>query len=238
MTRRVGAPKSRRLAETLEREIRAGRFAHGDQLASEQSLMRQFAVSRNTVRRGLEQLARKGLITTRTGIGSFVTYDGQAIDDGLGWSRALAAVGASEIETRRLDLRRGPCPASAAFLGARDAEFLCLDRLRLIADEGIGISLERSRLPWRPAFAAVLEEGLVEDSLSATLAALGLVVAQGEEWAQVLPALSKADAARMARPAGRPMLRLRRVTREASGAVIEYVESILDPAHFGLHLAF
>ena len=68
----VGLPKAELVARTLAREIREGRVAHGAQLDSEGGLMRRFEVSRNTVRRGLEILARQGLITTRTGIGSFV----------------------------------------------------------------------------------------------------------------------------------------------------------------------
>ena len=62
---RIGLPKSELVARTLEREIRDGRLLHGDQLDSEGGLMRRFSVSRNTVRRGLEILARQGLITNR-----------------------------------------------------------------------------------------------------------------------------------------------------------------------------
>ena len=54
----------------------------------------------------------------------------------------------------------------------------------------------------------------------------------------MLPALSTEDAQAMGRPPGEPMLRLRRLTRDAGGAVIEYVESLLDPGQFGLHMEF
>ncbi|OYX44656.1 MAG: hypothetical protein B7Z02_04955 [Rhodobacterales bacterium 32-67-9] len=81
---RVGMEESEFVANTLERKIRRGRFANGDQLDSEGGLMRRFSVSSNTVRRGLEMLAGQGLFTTRAGIGSFVTYDGTTIDSNLG----------------------------------------------------------------------------------------------------------------------------------------------------------
>ena len=77
----LGASKSQLIAAALESEIRAGKVSRGDLLDSETALVRRFEVSRNTVRRGLEILAGKGLITTRTGIGSFVTYEGETIDD-------------------------------------------------------------------------------------------------------------------------------------------------------------
>ena len=86
----VATAKTERVAQSLEDDIRSGKLGFGDQLESENALVRRFAVSRNTVRKGLETLAGKGLITTRVGIGSFVTFDGQPIDDALGWTRALS----------------------------------------------------------------------------------------------------------------------------------------------------
>ncbi len=233
----IGLSKSMRVAQTLEREIRSGSIPQGDQLASETALMRRFSVSRNTVRKGLEQLARQGMITTRSGIGSFVTYGGQTIDNALGWTLALAREN-TEIETRVLDLSRGPSNLGEEQLDAAGADCLRLDRLRILPESGLGISLERSRLSWRPAFTDVLADGLAKGSLSEVLSAAGVIVESGEEWAEVVPSLPPADAVLMARPAGAAMLRLRRVTRAASGEVIEYVESILDPGRFGLHLRF
>nr|WP_275981975.1 UTRA domain-containing protein [Frigidibacter sp. ROC022] len=83
-----------------------------------------------------------------------------------------------------------------------------------------------------------MRDGLDGGSLSATLAARGLVPASGEEWANVLPGLSEVDAAIMGRVAGEPMLRLRRLTRDAAGKTVEFVESSLDPELFGLHMVF
>lgn len=229
-----GLPKAEHVARTLEREIREGRVAHGAQLDSEGGLMRRFDVSRNTIRRGLEILSRQGLITTRTGIGSFVTYDGTTIDSSLGWTVALSH-GTGAVETRLLDLSRGPCTMADARLG-RQGDYLRLDRLRLSG--GTGISLERARLPWRDGFAAILSQGLTEGSLSRTLGGLGLHVAKGQEVAGVLPALTSADAALMLRGEGQPMLRLERVTFTPDGAPLEVVESLLDPARFGLRIDF
>ncbi|MCP4315402.1 MAG: GntR family transcriptional regulator [Hyphomicrobiales bacterium] len=233
----IGLPKSERIAQTLEREIRSGAIARGDQLASENQLVRRFSVSRNTVRKGLEQLVRQGLITTRTGIGSFVTYDGASIDNALGWTQALSKT-TDQIETRLLGIERQKCSKTSEFLGLEPIEFLCVNRLRVLCKNGTGISLERSRTPWRDVFSDVVENGLINDSLGETLAGAGLAIHDGEEWAQVLPSLSTADAKIMVRTPGEPMLHLRRVSRTVDGDVIEFVESILDPSRFGLHLEF
>ncbi|TAG10399.1 MAG: UTRA domain-containing protein, partial [Rhodobacterales bacterium] len=81
-------------------------------------------------------------------------------------------------------------------------------------------------------------KGLPGGSISAALAAFGLVPASGREGAGVLPALAEPEAKLMGRSPGTPMLRLERLVRDAGGACIEYVESLLDPAHFGLRVEF
>jgi GntR family transcriptional regulator len=232
----VGTSKAVQIARTLENEIKSGHIVQGDRLDSESALMRRFSVSRNTVRKGLETIARQGLITTRTGIGSFVTYVGNMINDERGWTLALSE-GPNKIGTRVLGLWQGP--ASRSYDGIPlGTECLCVDRLRFLTDTGLGISLERSRLPWRTAFEGIPERGLVDGSLNKTLSQLSIYVQTGQEWANVEPALSDADAQIMGRKTGEPMLYLRRLTRSGNNSVVEHVESLLDPKYFGLHLEF
>ncbi len=237
----IGVAKAEQVARTLEREIRAGSAPIGAALASETELTRRFAVSRNTIRRGLKLLVRRGLITTRVGIGSFVTYDGSTIDGAQGWTVALSRAGGA-VETRLLAIHRGPCARADAFRDDGAAglvgDYLCVDRQRYCRIEAQGISLERSRLPWREGFEALIEKGLPGGSISATLAAFGLLPASGCEGAGVLPALGAEEAALLGRTPGQPMLRLERLVRDADGACIEYVESLLDPVHFGLRVEF
>lgn len=234
--RLIGAPKSVRIAETIEAEIRSGRLGNGAPLESESGLVKRFSVSRNTVRKSLEILNRKGLITTRTGIGSFVTFDGKTIDDRGGWTLALS-VGGVGLATRVLNLRRGSMDLENAPEGIGD-DFLVVDRLRFKLQTGLGVSLERSRITWRDGFEDILSQGLTGGSLTATLRDKRIAVTCGDEWANVLPALSQQDAQLMGRTAGEPMLRVSRLTRAADRSIIEYVESTLDPTLFGLHMEF
>ncbi len=234
--RLIGAPKSVRIAETLEAEIRSGALGNGAPLESESGLVKRFSVSRNTIRKSLEILHGKGLITTRTGVGSFVTFGGKTIDDTSGWTLALS-VGDVELATRILQLKRGTMDLA----GAPDNignDFLIVDRLRFQQHTGLGVSLERSRITWRDGFEKVLSQGLPGGSLTTTLRDNCLTVVSGDEWAKVLPALSAHDAQLMGRTAGEPMLRLSRLTRAADYSVLEYVESTLDPNLFGLHMEF
>lgn len=232
------------IAATLEREILGGRIADGAALESENALVRRFAVSRTTVRKSLEILSEKGLIQTRMGIGSFVTFGDRLLDSPAGWSVALAdrgmRIGTRVIRIARIlpDLDMPEAAPRTSPDPDADHTVLAVDRVRYRLDDGTGLTLERSRVPWDDGFAGVLREGLLNSSLSTTLAACGLVVASGEEWANVLPALGPAEAALMGRTPGEPMLRLRRVTRNDRNDLVECVETLLDPLHFGMRMVF
>ncbi len=228
--------KAERIARILEGEIRSGTLSDGAVLSSENSLVRRFEVSRSTVRKGLGILSSKGLIETKVGIGSFVTFGGDVIDSQAGWSLALADKG-TRIGARILRIARMGMDLDAPDLPP-GSDVLAVDRIRFREETGQALSLERARVPWREGFAPVLQAGLTEGSLSKTMAAQGLIPASGEEWANVLPALSASDAAVMSRREGEPMLRLRRQTRNAAGVVVEYVESLLDPELFALRMEF
>jgi GntR family transcriptional regulator len=235
-TLKPGAPKPEQIASVLEQEIRSGVLAFGDRLQSENELVQRFSVSRNTLRKGLEELNSRGLITTKVGIGSFVTFNGQTINDAMGWSRALADVGA-DTETRLLRIEMIRDPELAARLGTDDDAFIAIDRLRLLTRDQRPISFERSRLPLLPELEEVPLKGLRAGSLTQTLRDAGLVASSGEEWADI-EMIGEADADLLNCPIGSAFLRTRRLTRDADGRPIEFVTSLLNPAFFALHLEF
>lgn len=231
-----GKAKPKQIATVLEKEIRSGALAFGTRLQSENELVQRFSVSRTTIRKGLEELSSRGLITTRVGIGSFVTYEGRTVNDALGWSRALADAGA-DLETRVLRLEVLEDSELAAQLRIEGTSFIALDRVRANAKDGRAITIERSRLPLFPEVEEIPLKGLREGSLQKTLREAGLITAQGEEWVDI-EMLSAEDAAILGCAPGTPILRTRRLTRRADGRPIEYVTSLLNPAHFALHLEF
>jgi GntR family transcriptional regulator len=233
---RLAEAKPEQVARALESDIRSGRLGFGARLQSENELVRRFAVSRTTVRKGLEALAGKGLITTRMGIGSFVTFNGETLDNALGWTRALASRGGA-IATRLLRIEVIEDEALARQLKLASQAFIAVDRTRALKAEGRVVSIERSRLPLRPELAQIPSRGLTRGSLSATLAEAGLRPQSGEEWAEI-ECLDDNSARLVGARPGTPFLRTRRLVRDAEGTVIEYVVSLLDPRHFALHLEF
>lgn len=240
----VALSKSDLILRALEREIRSGKLDNGDRLDSESRLMKRFSVSRNTIRKGLDELARQGLITKRGGIGSFVSYDGKASRDYPGSTQALF-LGEEAVKTELTAIRRGSCARLGKFarsLGLPTPvpadDYLRIDRIRRIAHNRMGVLLERSRLPWRDEYQTILDNGLIEDSLNETLLAVDICVVSGKEWVNVVSSLSASDCERMERQAGEPMLELRRMTFDINGELIQYLESLMDPIRFTLHTRF
>jgi GntR family transcriptional regulator len=65
-------PLYHQLAEILERDIRSGKYAVGEQLPTAKELAEKYRVGLQTVRAALTQLENKGLITRHAGKGTFV----------------------------------------------------------------------------------------------------------------------------------------------------------------------
>ncbi|MBK4348293.1 GntR family transcriptional regulator [Lacisediminihabitans changchengi] len=232
---RISGRKHEQIARVLAAEIRGGEVEQGQQLPGETTLAERFAVSRNTVRAALAELARAGLISTRSGKGSFVAYDGRPLNVRLGWARALEAQG---LATEVLVLRAAPVtdPELAKELGEGSPEFVAIDRLRRIVG-GAVISFEQSRVPALPAVLDAVDAGRASGSLTRMLLDCGLVAATGDQWVETR-LLEEADARVLDRAPLAPFLWSRCITRNAVGELVERVDSLLDPAHFRLHFQF
>jgi len=66
---------SRALRVMLEKDLRSGRWQEGDRLPTERELCTQYRMARNTVRRALEALEERKLITRHVGRGTFKSHN-------------------------------------------------------------------------------------------------------------------------------------------------------------------
>jgi GntR family transcriptional regulator, transcriptional repressor for pyruvate dehydrogenase complex len=64
--------RTAQVADWFAREIRSGRLASGERLATEQQLIGQFKVSRTVIREAMASLRSEGLVVSRQGSGVFV----------------------------------------------------------------------------------------------------------------------------------------------------------------------
>ncbi|HJB96677.1 MAG TPA: GntR family transcriptional regulator [Candidatus Mediterraneibacter intestinigallinarum] len=67
--------KYERIVDWVRKEIESGRLSRGDKLPSENEMMEQFDVSRQTVRRAMGDLAENGIVEGRRGSGTYVTVN-------------------------------------------------------------------------------------------------------------------------------------------------------------------
>lgn len=227
--------KRHQVLASLKNTIESGDIPSGSFLPGENELAREFSVSRGTIRSALSELEEQKLIEKRSGIGSLVTFDGHRMETADGWAKALSSVGV-EMRTRTLRIERIVDPELAAEAGTATPDFLAVDRVRHVVD-GRPVSLERSRIPCVGPLADLPETGLLDNSLTSTLKAAGLVAASGEQWVSVVP-VDAADATVLEVPVGTPYLHSVRLSRAASGRFVEKVVSLLAPERFQLHLTF
>lgn len=59
---------------SLEAKVAKGDLQPGDQLPSEDELVRDFSVSRTTVRSAIQSLVRRGIVEIRRGIGTYIAH--------------------------------------------------------------------------------------------------------------------------------------------------------------------
>ncbi|MDN6861387.1 MULTISPECIES: GntR family transcriptional regulator [Pseudomonas] len=233
MIRHVRFDKKKRVVDELIRRIEGGMMADGFLLPGEHQLAEEFGVSRGTLREALAELKRRNYIATQSGVGSIVTFDGMVLDQASGWAQALADTGAL-ITTDVLRLEAVTRPDLLNRFGSD--QFIALDRRRRTTD-GTAVSLERSLMPASGSLESLPRVGLIDNSLTITLAAYGYVGADGDQWIGAEP-LSDEDAELLGRPVGTVFLKASRTTFDRRGRFMEYVESVLDPVHFRLHLQF
>jgi GntR family transcriptional regulator len=227
--------KHERVAAVLAREIRSGVVRRGARLPGEVELAKRFSVSRNTVRAALAVLAGDNLITTRTGKGSFVLFDGRPLDGRLGWTHALSEQGVeTRMRTVRIELTQDR--GLAERVGLESPELIVIERVRQLTD-GTAISLERSRIPALDTLRELPGTGLVNGSISATLNRAGLYLDHCRQRLRGRP-LNPTEAALLGRPGGTWFLDTERTSWTADDRFAEQSDCLLDPEHFELSLSY
>ena len=79
-------PMSELLADKLAAMIMQGEYAHGEKLPNERELAERLGVSRTMLREATKQLAARGLVDIRRGVGTFVSETPGVMSNPLGIS--------------------------------------------------------------------------------------------------------------------------------------------------------
>jgi GntR family transcriptional regulator len=214
------SPLYQRLSTALLDAMSVGSIAGGQTLPSERRLSAELRISRVTVRRALELLAREGRLQRQQGAHTRVVDRVQKkLSTVIGFSEELSARGS--VPGHRWISRQTvlPTPTEAMSLGlSTNDQVVRLVRIRTA--NGRPLAIERATVPQ-----AILPSGdLVEDSLYAALRALGCGPVQGAQRIRA-GLMSPVEAEFLEAEPGAPLLIIERRCCLADGRAVEFTET-------------
>jgi GntR family transcriptional repressor for pyruvate dehydrogenase complex len=166
--RRVAPPRGLRhqVVDRIAADIRNGKLAPGARLPTEQEMMAALGVSRTVVREAVAALRAEGLVTTRQGVGAFVSEGALARpfrieSDGLGSIGAVLNVmelrTGIEIEAAGLAAERARPSDVDSIAAALDAIDDAIGRGELAVDEDFAFHRGIAQATGNPQFPRFLE---------------------------------------------------------------------------------
>ncbi|WNS77977.1 GntR family transcriptional regulator [Domibacillus sp. DTU_2020_1001157_1_SI_ALB_TIR_016] len=138
------AVKYKEIADRLESDIREGKFGQTKKLPTEDELIKQFEVSRNTIRKAILQLVNRGYIYQVQGSGMFLREESGTDYINLGSLRGLTKDLASKtIETKIVALQVIEADEAKAQQLRCEAgtKLYYIKRLRVVDDEPFSIEI-------------------------------------------------------------------------------------------------
>lgn len=211
-------PLYHQLAEQLRAAITSGRLLPGDQLENEIALAERLNLARPTVRQAIQELADRGLVLRRRGIGTMVANpkvhrraELTSLYDDL-----ARAGGCPATSVLRHELVRDERVAAALDLPAR-TELLSVVRLRFSGDRPL--ALMRNWLP--PAYHGISREALEESGLYAMLRKRGARPVVAAQSIGARPPTAE-ERRHLMLKAAEPVLTMSRTAFDAGGNAVEY----------------
>lgn len=208
-----------RIADDLRDRIANGTLAPGSDVPTEAELALHWQTSRGPVRNALAALRTEGLIETTRGRPARVrARRTQAADVSIPFTRWAREIGAEpSARTQEVSLRRAD-PEKAQLLGIPVGTTI-VDVLRLRLLDGRPTMLERLSYI-EPVGRLLLDTDLDAVSITEYLDAHGHRYTDVDHEIEAVAA-DETDAALLGIPPGAPLLRLGRVSRDATGRTFE-----------------
>ena len=159
--------KYKAIANKLRDDIQKGVYQPGQQLALEKEMCQQFAVSRITIKRAVDELVKQGLVVKRRGSGTFVkTMEGEDVKElsmanqFLGFAATFAG---KEVGTKvlRFDIDHPTAQVAEKLHIAPDDFVYQIERVRSIAGEPIVIEYTQMPIQLIPG----IKMGVLETSI-------------------------------------------------------------------------
>lgn len=221
-----------RLQATLRELVESDVLRPGEALPPETRLEEIFGVSRITVRRAIEGLAREGLVVARQGVGTFVR-DRSEIDAPCLESFTEAALRRDDRPGARLlgfETVAGVEPARNSLELAADAPMFRVTRLRLLNDQPVYVSTAYLPTEDYPGLSAAdLSEDGPEQSLYRLAERFGLTLHAGDEETCAVNAPAQVASLFELAPAT-PVIKKSCLLRDRRGKPVLYEEAVWGSA--------
>jgi GntR family transcriptional regulator len=230
----TGVTRYLQVYTVLSQALAAGDIAAGEALPSEPSLVRQYGVSRTTVRRALARLAAERCIVRRRGSGTFArdnvakTVSARQIASIIDDPRGVA----TNTTIRLLEFKATPVPD---FLHREWPEFgahvLTIRRIRYVDKEPV--ALVTSYVP-EPLGRQLTARRLGTDTVLAALEKQGLHAATSEQEMSAVAA-DPNTAKYLGYGVGAPVLSLKCLERDGRGRILRYGNYLYRPDRYEFH---
>jgi GntR family transcriptional regulator len=226
----------RNLAAQVRDAIRNGEYADGRQLPTEEQLSASFSVSRQTVRRAMQDLVSEGIIYRVAGRGTYPVAEEDRYVNHFGSVEELMALSLDTECQVVSPLQRKVDVETASRLRLRSDEIFTVALVRLHAD--IPFCYTSVYLP--PRIGQLLADvgELSSPGLRSRVTVIGLIDARrGGSITAAEQSISAAGAPAIAarhlgREAGEPMLRIDRLYFDDEDDPVELAVSYFDPEHY------
>ncbi|WP_445520973.1 GntR family transcriptional regulator [Streptomyces sp. NEAU-174] len=250
MTDETGAQRTKvqQIADDLKAAIERGEYGPGDRLPGENALATQYGVATLTARRALKILRTEGLVESKRGAGARVLSFRPIRRRGIPrlargqWGSGKAIWSADDDRAPDVDqitvTEEAPAPQHVRdVLELEVGESVCL-RSRRYVMQGRPVMVADSYLPQTlVAGSPITQADTGPGGIYARLADLGHAPARFREEIRVrLP--SGEEAARLAIPADRAVIKLARTAFDAEGRAVEINEMTMDSAAYVLDYEF
>ncbi len=229
LDRQSPLPLWAQLLDDLRARIAAREFE--ERFPTDEELVREYGVSRQTARQAVGELERSGTVERQRGRGSFLRRPTSLEQSLVGFYSLAHSITAGGLDERSVVLRKERVVDNGAAekLGlAEGAETVVVERLRLAGDEPL--ALDRSWLPvdvGEALDAGEIERGSLYESIAAHT---GIRVTGGNE--RIMAGLADARTRKLlALPRNEAVLQVERVAT-SGGRAIEYRRSAIRGDRF------
>jgi GntR family transcriptional regulator len=236
--RSMATPRYHQVYVTLRTWVRDGTYKPGDQIPTEPQLCQLFDVSRITVRKAIDHLAREGWLVRQQGRGTFVQLSASRTAASLDLEEVRNQVASFAAVTDVQDLQvldLEPDEETRAALGIEHGG-LVQRATHVRTHQGVPLGLITTYVPLDIARKVTLEE-MAEQPMFELLGKVGVRVAHADQYIGATLASVKAARA-LEIELGAPLLRITRTVFDERERPVERVVALYraDSYQYHMHL--